>query len=403
MRKEMRTVDSSDVQAAIDQRAFIVKEIDALPMNSLVAEMSNYGALVRKNTLEQTSNTDNTRQIIDDEIGEYHFREMNRYPVMDLRLEAILGKIIELERGKRISVHSEEAESYLLGYKLRWIWTVANGYAGGTNNSLNIPDLYQEGCTRLAEILPEWDWRRSALSTYAFSPVRQSMLKAISENLGRTSDTSWKIALIKKAKTLWLKAKEDEPSNESLATAMVLYYLQPDMKVSNKDKELHSALMDLIDKLKIFRDKDKELSAEYLIARATGRLDLFLEIDKKSHNMEADSFITDADEGATLLDLIGVGMDKSHLAEGKIIEYEKLVEGLFDGLTDREEQAVRFILFSDIRNNRPIGELVKLLGVKLDNAKRIYYGALKKMRNNKEAVRKLKLFFDDEGLIDLEY
>lgn len=104
-----------------------------------------------------------------------YFNEMSKIPLLSLEEER--------ELAKRIAEGDDEAFKKLIESNLRLVIKIAKRYS---NASLSLMDLIQEGNLGLMVAAQKFDLERGCkFSTYAFSWIRQAILRAI-ENKGRT-------------------------------------------------------------------------------------------------------------------------------------------------------------------------------------------------------------------------
>lgn len=147
---------------------------------------------------------------IDEQSLKVFLEEIYRYPLLTAEEEREL-----IRKAKQGDI---EARNKLINSNLRYIYKMAKKYSG---MGIPISDLINEGVLGLIKAIEKYDLkRRVRLLTYATSWIRQSMMKALTEQsraIKLNSTAKGKLDRIRRAIEDYFQKYQREPSDEELA------------------------------------------------------------------------------------------------------------------------------------------------------------------------------------------
>ncbi len=147
---------------------------------------------------------------IDEQSLKVFLEEIYKYPLLTAEEEREL-----IRRAKKGDI---EARNKLINSNLRYIYKMAKKYSG---MGIPISDLINEGVLGLIKAIEKYDLkRRVRLLTYATSWIRQSMMKALTEQsraIKLNSSIKSKLDKVRRAMEDYYQKYQREPSEEELA------------------------------------------------------------------------------------------------------------------------------------------------------------------------------------------
>ncbi len=147
---------------------------------------------------------------IDEQSLKVFLEEIYKYPLLTAEEEREL-----IKRAKKGDI---EARNKLINSNLRYIYKMAKKYSG---MGIPISDLINEGVLGLIKAIEKYDLkRRVRLLTYATSWIRQSMMKALTEQsraIKLNSSIKGKLDKVRRAMEDYYQKYQREPSEEELA------------------------------------------------------------------------------------------------------------------------------------------------------------------------------------------
>ncbi len=147
---------------------------------------------------------------IDEQSLKVFLEEIYKYPLLTAEEEREL-----IKRAKKGDI---EARNKLINSNLRYIYKMAKKYSG---MGIPISDLINEGVLGLIKAIEKYDLkRRVRLLTYATSWIRQSMMKALTEQsraIKLNSSIKGKLDKVRRAIEDYYQKYQREPSDEELA------------------------------------------------------------------------------------------------------------------------------------------------------------------------------------------
>ncbi len=147
---------------------------------------------------------------IDEQSLKVFLEEIFKYPLLTAEEEREL-----IKKAKKGDI---EARNKLINANLRYIYKMAKKYSG---MGIPISDLINEGVLGLIKAIEKYDLkRRVRLLTYATSWIRQSMMKALTEQsraIKLNSSIKGKLDRVRRAMEEYYQKFQREPSEEELA------------------------------------------------------------------------------------------------------------------------------------------------------------------------------------------
>ncbi len=147
---------------------------------------------------------------IDEQSLKVFLEEIFKYPLLTAEEEREL-----IKKAKKGDI---EARNKLINSNLRYIYKMAKKYSG---MGIPISDLINEGVLGLIKAIEKYDLkRRVRLLTYATSWIRQSMMKALTEQsraIKLNSSIKGKLDRVRRAMEEYYQKFQREPSEEELA------------------------------------------------------------------------------------------------------------------------------------------------------------------------------------------
>src|SRR5574344_46881 len=269
-----------------------------------------------------------------------YFRDLNRYPTLTPQEEQALISIIKDDA--RADIHKAALQRLIRG-NLRFVVSVARKYQG---RGLSLLDLINEGNLGLFKAAKRFDMAKDVkFISYAVWWIRQSIQKALFEQVGSVRIPPNKLALVNRFKR-----------------ALV---------ANGGDYERTVAMPE-------FADQERDI----------------VEVMEKIVDISLDAPIGDdpssGDAVSTLMDVLGSEGNQEDELEKE--ERKKLIQDTLSALTQREEEILRmFYGLDDVEDTtlKDIGEDLKL---SRERVRQIKNKTLRKLQKSKENKDKLSDF-----------
>jgi RNA polymerase primary sigma factor len=268
-----------------------------------------------------------------------YFRDINRYRILSEEEER--NVILSIQK------NDEHAVTVLITSNLRFVVSVARRYRG---RGLSFLELINEGNIGLLKAARRFNLdNKVKFISYAVWWIRQSIQKALFEQIGTVRIPPNKIALLAK-----FKKALDKNSGDYLATITM-----DDFKEHEQD------LIDVMDKL-------RGVSLDAPVSNSLG---------------------SEADSTKTLLDVLGE--EPNQEVESERRELGKVIDTVLQNITSREERILRMYYGLNFSKQFTLEEIGKELKLTRERVRLIRDRSLRKLFRNPASRAKLALFIQN--------
>lgn len=267
-----------------------------------------------------------------------YFRDLNRYPTLSPDEETTLLTIIK--DGTRPADVRNLAMQRLIRGNLRFVVSVARKYQG---RGLSLLDLINEGNLGLFKAAQRFDMDKDVkFISYAVWWIRQSIQKALFEQVGSVRIPPNKLALVNKFKRALIQNNGDYEATIAM----------PEFATYERD------IVEVMEKI----------------------VDISLDAPIGADSSSNDSV-------STLLDVLGVKGEQDTKIENE--ERKKLIRDTLASLPSREEEILRMFYGLDAVEDTTLRDIGEDLKLSRERVRQIKNKTLRKLQKSKERKEKL--------------
>lgn len=272
-----------------------------------------------------------------------YFRDLNRYPTLTPQEEAVLLTIIKKNESEEIR---NSALHRLIRGNLRFVVSVARKYQG---RGLSLLDLINEGNLGLFKAAKRFDMEKDVkFISYAVWWIRQSIQKALFEQVGAVRIPPNKLALVNRFKRALVQNGGDYESTIAL-------------------EEFASCERDIVEVM----EKIVDISLDVPIG---------------------DDSSSGGDSVSTLMDVLGSEGNQEDELERE--ERRKLIQETLSSLPQREEEILRMFYGLDSIEDTTLKDIGEDLKLSRERVRQIKNKTLRKLQKSKENKEKLADFLE---------
>lgn len=272
-----------------------------------------------------------------------YFRDLNRYPTLTPQEEAVLLTIIKKNESEEIR---KSALQRLIRGNLRFVVSVARKYQG---RGLSLLDLINEGNLGLFKAAKRFDLEKDVkFISYAVWWIRQSIQKALFEQVGAVRIPPNKLALVNRFKRTLVQNGGDYEATIAL-------------------EEFASCERDIVEVM----EKIVDISLDTPIG---------------------DDGSSGGDSVSTLMDVLGSEGNQEDELERE--ERRKLIQETLSSLPQREEEILRMFYGLDSIEDTTLKDIGEDLKLSRERVRQIKNKTLRKLQKSKENKEKLADFLE---------
>lgn len=272
-----------------------------------------------------------------------YFRDLNRYPTLTPQEETVLLTIIKKNESEEIR---KSALQRLIRGNLRFVVSVARKYQG---RGLSLLDLINEGNLGLFKAAKRFDMEKDVkFISYAVWWIRQSIQKALFEQVGAVRIPPNKLALVNRFKRTLVQNGGDYEATIAL-------------------EEFASCERDIVEVM----EKIVDISLDTPIG---------------------DDGSSGGDSVSTLMDVLGSEGNQEDELERE--ERRKLIQETLSSLPQREEEILRMFYGLDSIEDTTLKDIGEDLKLSRERVRQIKNKTLRKLQKSKENKEKLADFLE---------
>lgn len=272
-----------------------------------------------------------------------YFRDLNRYPTLTPQEETVLLTIIKKNESEEIR---KSALQRLIRGNLRFVVSVARKYQG---RGLSLLDLINEGNLGLFKAAKRFDMEKDVkFISYAVWWIRQSIQKALFEQVGAVRIPPNKLALVNRFKRTLVQNGGDYEATIAL-------------------EEFASCERDIVEVM----EKIVDISLDAPIG---------------------DDGSSGGDSVSTLMDVLGSEGNQEDELECE--ERRKLIQETLSSLPQREEEILRMFYGLDSIEDTTLKDIGEDLKLSRERVRQIKNKTLRKLQKSKENKEKLADFLE---------
>lgn len=272
-----------------------------------------------------------------------YFRDLNRYPTLTPQEEIVLLTIIKKNESEEIR---KSALQRLIRGNLRFVVSVARKYQG---RGLSLLDLINEGNLGLFKAAKRFDMEKDVkFISYAVWWIRQSIQKALFEQVGAVRIPPNKLALVNRFKRTLVQNGGDYEATIAL-------------------EEFASCERDIVEVM----EKIVDISLDTPIG---------------------DDGSSGGDSVSTLMDVLGSEGNQEDELERE--ERRKLIQETLSSLPQREEEILRMFYGLDSIEDTTLKDIGEDLKLSRERVRQIKNKTLRKLQKSKENKEKLADFLE---------
>lgn len=272
-----------------------------------------------------------------------YFRDLNRYPTLTPQEETVLLTIIKKNESEEIR---KSALQRLIRGNLRFVVSVARKYQG---RGLSLLDLINEGNLGLFKAAKRFDMEKDVkFISYAVWWIRQSIQKALFEQVGAVRIPPNKLALVNRFKRTLVQNGGDYEATIAL-------------------EEFASCERDIVEVM----EKIVDISLDTPIG---------------------DDGSSGGDSVSTLMDVLGSEGNQEDELECE--ERRKLIQETLSSLPQREEEILRMFYGLDSIEDTTLKDIGEDLKLSRERVRQIKNKTLRKLQKSKENKEKLADFLE---------
>lgn len=272
-----------------------------------------------------------------------YFRDLNRYPTLTPAEEQALITIIKDDA--RLDIHAAALQRLIRG-NLRFVVSVARKYQG---RGLSLLDLINEGNLGLFKAARRFDMEKDVkFISYAVWWIRQSIQKALFEQVGAVRIPPNKLALVNRFKRALVENGGDYEKTMSIA------------EFSEYEKDIVEVMEKIVD-----------VSLDAPIGDDAG---------------------SSLDSVSTLMDVLGA--EGNQEMEFEKAELRKTINEALSILPEREEEILRMFYGLDSIEDTTLKDIGEDLKLSRERVRQIKNKTLRKLQKAKEHKEKLTDFLD---------
>ena len=273
-----------------------------------------------------------------------YFRDLNRYPTLTPQEESALLKIIK--NGETEEIRKSALQRLIRG-NLRFVVSVARKYQG---RGLSLLDLINEGNLGLFKAAKRFDMDKDVkFISYAVWWIRQSIQKALFEQVGAVRIPPNKLALVNRFKRALMQNGGDYDKTISM-------------------EEFSAYERDIVEVM----EKIVDISLDAPIGDDAG--------------------VSSADSVSTLMDVLGSDGNQDEDMERE--ERRKLIQETLSSLPQREEEILRMFYGLDTVEDTTLKDIGEDLKLSRERVRQIKNKTLRRLQKSKEHKEKLADFLE---------